>query len=396
MSLLLLVFAVIGHPSSVILHLRKSINTPTSTLELDFTVKSLAYFISKMSEPSSEKGKSIVYTVLGFWLGAFVFIRTQDAMADRSEEWLRDCNNFTHLKMGEWLEAHPDYVKYEESWGFHFFKVLVCMNTQLANELQENNASALICITLATIALPLIMTILLEAGRKDAVGLVKIPLACWLLIQNFGIAVAFPLVWLPSYCFMRGSGSVNPIRVYASYPMALPVLIITILVFYFTPENPLWADCAAIWGGPGIALMPAFLSSIPHPALGDDEETKKAAKRSRNLIAMMYGIAGLTSLAVWMWLLFIMVIPTFGLSSLSGVYMEVWVNAPPALRCKTIEVLVLWLAGILYISFQNKQAAIEAIGLSVIFGPGAGLSLALAGVTVADDSESEDDKEKIA
>jgi hypothetical protein len=100
----------------------------------------------------------------------------------------------------------------------------------------------------------------------------------------------------------------------------------------------------------------------------------------------MYGIAGLASLALWLWMLFLMVIPTYGWSSISAVYGEVWVHAPTTLRCKTLEALALWISGLLYIGFQSKQAAFEAVGLSALFGPGAGLCMALAGVAVEDDT----------
>jgi hypothetical protein len=326
----------------------------------------------------------VIVSSLSVVLGAFTYLKTHESF---SSEWTAACSNSDNLEIEQWLQENPGLVRYQDAYEFGAFNGLVCKQTQLMNKLNDTNASALSCIIMATVAVPLLMAILLEAGRKDAGLPLRIPLAMWLMAQNFGLSVVFPLVWLPLYCFFRGTaGSIHSFRIYATLPMAIPVLILTVLVFFLDPSTPLWSHCAALLGGPAICGSSIILSVFPDPELVHDNETKKQGIASRRLSAMMYGIAGLASLALWLWMLFLMVIPTYGWSSISAVYGEVWVHAPTKLRCKTLEALALWISGLLYVGFQSKRAAFEAVGLSALFGPGAGLCMALAGVAVEDDT----------
>jgi hypothetical protein len=327
----------------------------------------------------------VIVSALSVILGAHTFLKTQDNL---SPEWTAACSNSDNLEIEQWLQENPGLVRYQDAYEFQAFHGLVCKQTQLMHELNDTNASALSCIIMATIAVPLLMAILLEAGRKDAGAPLRIPLAMWLMAQNFGLSVVFPLVWLPLYCFTRGTaGSIHSFRIYATLPMAIPALILTVLVFYLDPSTPLWSHFAALLAGPAICGSAIILSLFPDPELGNDNEAKKQGITSRRLTAIVYGIAGLASLAIWLWMLFLMVIPTYGWSSISGVYGEVWVDAPTKLRCKTFEALALWISGLLYVGFQSKQAAFEVVGLSALFGPGAGLCMALAVVAIEDDTQ---------
>lgn len=322
----------------------------------------------------------VVVSTLSACLGVITWWGTQDTF---SPEWIAACNNAENLELSKWLQENPGIVRYEDAYEFGAFSGLVCKQTQLLHELNESNASALSCVLLATIAVPLLMAIFLEGGRKDAGGLLRIPLATWLMAQNFGLSIIFPLVWLPSYCFSRGEkGSIHPYRIYASLPVAIPILVLTVMVFSVDTNTPLWSHSAALLSGPAVCGTSIILNMIPDPEIGTDKETKKQAAASRRLSGVVYGIAGLVSLALWLWMLFLMVIPTYGASSINAVYGELWVNAPKALRSKTLEALVLWASGLLYIGFHSKQSAFEAVGLSVLFGPGAGLCMALAGLAV--------------
>lgn len=196
------------------------------------------------SSSSPEKGKNIAFTVMAFWLGAFIFIKRDDLLGETLREYNEACQNFDQLSMDDWIRSNPSLIKYDDSLGlFSWGNVMVCTGTQLFRELNKINASALSCVTLELIGLPLLVSILLEVGRKDASGPLKIPLAVWWLMQNFSMPIVFPLFWLPSYFFLRGNGSINPARIFASLPMALPPLIITIMIFYLEPGHPTWGSC---------------------------------------------------------------------------------------------------------------------------------------------------------
>ena len=349
-----------------------------------------------MSDP--EKAKKIACSVMSIWLSAFIYVKSDDYLGEKNREWNEACNNFDQLNMADWVKAHGDgYRSYEENWGFvSWGKVLVCTNTQLFYDLIFADASALMCITLALIALPLMVSIILEAGRKDANGLfLTIPLAFWLLIQQFSMPLAFPLFWLPSYFFARGTGSIAPARIFASLPMAALALVLTILVFYLDPRTQNWGSCVAFLGGPAICMTPTFIASIQHPDDSQGENIEARKKRSRKLTAFIYGITGIICLLTWIWLIFLTVIPKHGFDAPAVVFKAVWTEARPTLKVKTLEALTLWLSGVLFIGFQNMRAGVEAFFLSFFFGPGAALSLALAGVAVDDDKvDIDSSKEK--
>ncbi|CAJ1966457.1 unnamed protein product [Cylindrotheca closterium] len=322
-------------------------------------------------------------------VGAFIWYQTSDTY---EADWVQACKDPTNGNMEQWLQDHPGMVSYAEDFEFGAFSGMVCRQTQLYYQLNEYNASAIAMMLSATTSMPLLMAMLLEAGRGDAGGALKMPLIFWILSQEFGLAVVFPLLWLPLYCAYKGEpkSAINPLRVYASLPLVLPQLVLTILIFYLNPGSSGWSNCVGLLAGPIFSGCSMLLSLIGDPSTEETKEKKEIATTSRRLMALMYGAAGLLSVATWLWLLFFMIIPAFGWSSIQGVCDELWTNAPTKLSYKSLELLALWFSGLVYIGVQSgsPQAVIEAMSISAVFGPGAGLCSALAGVAVSEDMEA--------
>lgn len=324
---------------------------------------------------------------MGALIGLFVYLQTKDIY---DKAWIDACNESTNGNMEQWLTDHPGLVSFAEHFEFGAFKGLVCRQTQLFYQLNESNASAITGLLTASISMPLLMAILIEGGRGDAGAPLKLPVVMWVLSQEFGLAVVFPMLYLPLYAFYRGASksAIHPFRVYASLPLVFPQLVLTILVFWFSPGSSSWNNCVGLLAGPIFAGCTMLLSLFGDPPTTDTEDVKKLGVLSRRIMALNYGAAGLVSLLIWLWLVFIMILPTFGLSgAFEGLQNELWSNATVKLRCKTVEVIALWIAGLIFVGTHNTQAVLEALGIGALFGPGAGLCLALAGVAVSEDME---------
>jgi hypothetical protein len=247
--------------------------------------------------------------------------------------------------------------------------------------------------TTLLVAMPLSAWMTLEAGRKDAKGPIRYPLILGILMQVLGMSVVFPAVWIPSYCLGRGKGGVNLKRLYASIPMNSPGLILSVLLFTLPTDSSLWTSCAAILGGPGIVFLVCFMWTIPDP----DPKDEKALKESNELSAKVFAVAGIISLAAWLWLVFIVAIPHYGFS-ISAFWNDIWAGekANPSVMFMAMDAGVLWLAGLIAVGFVKEQAGIEAMLYSLVFGPGAGTALVLAGLQVDDSAQLKEATKKAA
>jgi hypothetical protein len=220
------------------------------------------------------------------------------------------------------------------------------------------------------------VSITLEAGRRDAKGPVRYPVIMAFLCQIFGLSVIFPLLWVPSYILGRGDGGLSTARIYASIPMVVPGVVLGILILWLDADSDLWTTCAAILGGPTICCMNCLMWPIQDP----DPNDKVLAQKSAEASTLPYAVAGLMSLAAWLWLVFIVTISNYGFHPMA-IYKDVWgEQANPSVALMMIDAVAVWLGMIVFIAYQKPQAGLEAIALSIMFGPGAGPALILAGL----------------
>jgi hypothetical protein len=294
------------------------------------------------------------------------------------------CMNL-EIKVEDFAEK-TGYHAYDPTWGFGFFNVFVCLITQFLHALVEQSpAGSVAWFTTMIVFLPVNVLITLEAGRRDAKGPVRYPLIVDVLNQIFGVSVLFPLVWVPSYIWGHGEGGLSQTRIYASVPIALPRMVLSIVIFWLLPtSSSWWTSCAAIVGGPAVCLPLALLHFVqdPDPTVNNVAAVQTSAEKS----TMSYAVAGVISLAAWLWLVFIVTIPQYGFS-LSAIYKDVWEEANPAVAFMTIDAIVLWLGLIVFIAYHKLQFGLEALALSFLFGPGAGPALVWAGIQVDDEAQ---------
>jgi hypothetical protein len=326
--------------------------------------------------------RDIFYCVISSALGAYCMIADPSGLLASSEPLMASCsrNDITP----EEYASTTGYHIYDPLWGFGIFKGLVCFITQFLYQLTQNSpAGSLAWMTTFAISSPLSILMAVEAGRKDAKGLVRFPLIVALLYQILGISVVFPLVWIPSWILGRGTGGVNKYRTMVSVPMIFPMIILSGLIFWLDPRSSLWTSCAAIIGGPGICFLNAVYWGIPDPDPKDPTILKDSNERS----SMAFAFSGIIALGIWMWLVFIIAIPHYGFS-LSAIYNDLWAEAPTdAVKFMTMDAGVLWLSGLIVLAYHNEFAGLEGVALSLVFGPGAGVALVLAGLCVDDDAQ---------
>ncbi len=236
------------------------------------------------------------------------------------------------------------------------------------------------------IYMPVLIFMGLEAGRPTAKGFVKYPMIVALLAQFFGISVVFPLLWIPSYIWGGGArGLLSKRRILLSVvpPMVYFILSVLTLFFVASPLSPptksmVWTTSAGILGGPFIAF-----SFVPLWLLSQDDEARNNLQ-SANLSTLPYGAIGVGSFFVWLWSTTLLLLRNVGLSP-SGIYQTLWGQAVPAVKFFTLDGLALWLSMLLVIAYQKETSALEAIGLTCLFGPGTGIALVLAGLQVDGD-----------
>jgi hypothetical protein len=328
--------------------------------------------------------KAIAFSVVSAGLGAFAFYKTQTVSSAMFEPIMAACLNL-EIKVEDFAEK-TGYHAYDPIWGFGFFNVFVCLITQFLHALvAQSPAGAVAWFTTMIVFLPVHVLITLEAGRGDAKGPLRYPLIVDVLNQVFGVSVLFPLVWVPSYIWGHGEGGLSQTRIYASVPIAVPRLLLSIVIFWLLPtSSSWWTSCAAIVGGPAVCLPLALLYFVQHPDPNDLVVVQTSAEKS----TMPYAVTGVISLAAWLWLVFIVTIPHYGFR-LSAIYKDVWGEADPAVAFMTIDAIVLWLGLIVFIAYHKFQSGLEALALSFLFGPGAGPALVLAGLQVDDEAQLE-------
>jgi hypothetical protein len=323
--------------------------------------------------------KAIAYSIVSMALGVGAFYKTQSVTVPIFEPIMEACQNLEIAP--EDFAAKTGYHRYDPTLGFGVLNVFVCLATQFFHQLtQHAPAGTLALLTTVIVGLPMGVSITLEAGRKDAKGLVRYPIIMAFLYQIFGLSVIFPFLWVPSYILGRGEGGLSTARIYVSIPMVVPGVVLSILILWLDADSDLWTTCAAILGGPTICCINCFMWPIRDP----DPNDKVLAQKSAEASTLPYAVAGLMSLAGWLWLVFIVTIPHYGFHPMA-IYKDVWGEANPSVAFMMIDAVIVWMGMIVFIAYQKPQAGLEAIALSIMFGPGAGPALILAGLQMDDE-----------
>ena len=333
-----------------------------------------------------------ICAAISFGLGAWAFYKTQQVSGPSFEPIIQACSK-SNVTPAEFAQM-TGYHEYEPMLGFGIFRFFVCLITQFLHKLAHTHPGGFLMWMLTfVVAFPVGVLVIVEAGRAGSWGPIRYPIIFGLLYQLLGISVIFPLLWVPFYIFGQGTGGVSKFRAWAAAPMNLPGLLLSIAAFIVNTKTYIWTVVAGILGGPALALTPILLWGDKEPPLSDS----KAIRDGADIAAKAYAIAGILSLLVWVFLLFV-VFAEFGFHPMA-LYAHVWSEADSAVAFMTIDATVLWLGLIVCIASRKLQGGIEALLLAPIFGPGGAAALVLAGLeiektdaTIAD--EPDDDQQQ--
>jgi len=249
----------------------------------------------------------------------------------------------------------------------------VCLITQFLLELRETYPAGLFvwCGVVLT-SLPFAVLATIEAGRAGAKGLVRYPIVMGLLYQLFGISVMVPLLWVPACIYGRGDGAVSSKRSYAAIPMSLPTILLTLAVFTADTDGRLWTICAGILGGPGLVMSSALLWKDAPPLSSSSDVLSKSARTA----AFAYRAVAPVGFIAYACLVYI-AYSEYG-TDLQALWDAVWTNANASVKFMTIDTLVLFLGVCVYIAFRDVAAAVKAVALTPLLGPGAAPSIVMA------------------
>ena len=104
--------------------------------------------------------------------------------------------------------------------------------------------------------------------------------------------------------------------------------------------------------------------------------SKDQAIKNAETAALAYGIGGIFSLLGYFYIAYT-ALTHYGLDS-EALLNDVWFEANPAVKFMTIDCVVFWLAGLLFIGTRSLRRMVEALLTTPFFGPGAACGIALA------------------
>lgn len=312
--------------------------------------------------------RKAIFSIASVILGLWTFKTVNEISAPAFEPILKACLSIPHDKFTEMTGYHA----YDPHVSLKLFDPLVCLITQFLLELNETFPAGLfVWMSIVTIALPLGMTQLVEAGRSDTSKKSPIyyPILLGLLSQLFGVSVVFPLIWIPSYILGYGNGPATPYRFNFLIPILIPTVALSFIVFVVPTETQLWTVSAGILGGPILAMGGIVYwndkETVQTTAKSLEDNIKNVKIYSRLLMP--------TAIFAWFALLFV----TFDNLD-ESLWDSIWTNAGPSVKFMTIDAGILYLAYIMWFAFHSEMLAIKVLLLTLVVGPG-GAALIMLG-----------------
>jgi len=322
-------------------------------------------------------GRDASFSLLGICLGLATLAVALPLVKDFMEPRSKACHR-TDIAPGAFA-VDTGFQPYDSRVGFGVMRSFVCVATQIFHDLAVTAGTAGKIMGFGTFVtlLPVSVLMYLEAARPDAKGLIRYPIFIALIGQLVGISSALPLLWIPSYVLGRGTAPLSKLQIGLSMVPAVAFMIFAISTFFILPNTPLWTTSAGILAGPGIVL--SFLPLWWPFGANKPEDRAQSAQWA----TLPYAATGVMSFLAYLWLLVYVIVPKVGLNPMA-LYHLIWTEASPCTKFMAIDLGVLWLATIVVIAYRKTSAALEALGLTFLFGPGAALALVLAGLQVAD------------
>lgn len=323
------------------------------------------------SAADSIQPRQIFYAVTSFSLGAWAFYKVNAISGPAFEPILAVCSD-SSISADDFAQK-TGYHSYEPMLGLGAFKVLVCLITQFLLELRETYPAGLLTWGgVVVVALPLTLSNTIIAGRKGTKGPVIYPTVIGLLSQLFGVSVIFPLIYNPSFIF---SGSklgypITNLRTVAGLVMALPITILTYLVFTAPTESYVWTVSAGTLGGPILAMVALTLWTDKSSSM---EATPQNIIKSSRAVQKAFSLLAIVGFGFWACLVAV-AFRSYGLG-IGKLWNDIWVEAGPSVKFMTIDTGVLYISSLLFIAYQSEWKAIRAFLLTPLVGPATAFSL---------------------
>ena len=325
------------------------------------------------NDSAISSSRKIAYATTSFVLGAWAFYKVNSISGPAFEPIVEACTNPDYTSVEEFV-SKSGYHAYEPMVGLKVFNFMVCLITQFLLELRQTYpAGMLTWLGVVLVGMPAGTLMTIEAGRAGgARGPIRYPIILGLLYQLFGISVMFPLLWVPSYVYGRGSGPISNYRVAATIPLNIPGILLTVAVFSLDTDSYLWTLCAGILGGPLIAMSPAVLWNDVPPPSTNTEIVQKSVTSVQHVFRFM------TLVGVIGWYISLSIVYNSyskmegPASSIAGnLWSDVWVKANASVAFMTIDTGVLYVGVLLCIAFQDATKALRTIMLTPVMGPAA-------------------------
>lgn len=319
-----------------------------------------------MAASSPTLTKKISYALASALLGAWAFVKVNSISGPTFEPIIEACTNSDYATAEEFA-SKTGYHVYEPKAGLGIFNVLVCLITQFLLELRETPPAGILtwgAIVVVSNAAAIYNVI--EPGRRDVkkLHLISFPIVTGLFYQIIGISVAFPLMTVPAYIFGRGTkGPISSFRGNTLLPLILPGMILAFIVFTVDTDSYLWTLSAGILGGPIIVFLGAvnWLDESPPITKESIDNGLKAVNRSFNILIVL-------SIMIWYGLVYI---ACQSYDSFASLWSGIWVEANASVGFMTVDSIVLYIAVLLCLAFQNEMKALKALVLTLVVGPGA-------------------------
>ena len=319
---------------------------------------------------SNKTTQQIVFAAVSAALGAFAFFKTQQVVKPFMDPLVELCQQSNNNAA---QDDHPSLHPFEGKLGGAVF---VCIATQFMYALTKHVAGFLTWMTVAAIFLPVTTIMAVESGRRDAQGPIRYPTLLGLLIQLLGPCVIFSLIFVPSYLYGRGRGSVSTTRLYASVVLALPGVALSVAIFYVSTASYAWTVCAGLVAGPVLALLSLVYWKMTPP----ESDTLATLQNSHQVTTYVYLFNGLVAFTLYAAVVYTVQL-VYG-SDFAGLYKTIWSDAHPVVKFMTVDAVILYLSVLCYIGMQSLPRLLETVVLTPLMGPGAAPALVLAKIQV--------------
>jgi len=335
--------------------------------------------------------RQIAYALTSFLLGVWAFIKVNAISGPVFEPIIAACTN-PDISIDEFA-SKTGYHAYEPRVGLGVLNVLVCLITQFLLQLRETYpAGILVWGGVIVVSFPMAIVCVTEAGRAGSRGPIRYPVIMGLLYQILGVSVVFPMIWVPSFIFGEGKrGSpLTSFRIIMSAVMLLPSIIMTVVVFSAPTDSHLWTTCAGMLGGPILALIGLILFT---DISSDLPATEQNIKNSSHAVKNVYKVLMVVCFVGW-YILVAICYQSYG-TSVGNIWRDIWVDANSSVAFMTIDVGVLYLGLLIFISYRSDELkAAKALLLTPILGPATALCLVMKEVEDETEFDSQQDEKK--